>query len=282
MKEGTRLKLLKQTSSLEIPEEQEQKREEIKDIKPVTRSKFARKLLQAGIHSDARSYAGLSLLCACCAAFLGWQLGPIMGSAAFLAVLHFLFTVYLEERATRRQKKVIPQIAPFIDGLATALATGFNVESAIVQASQAVPPGILRTELDRVSIALTKGFAVKESLSMLRERIAGKEITSLVVSLSLFSSMGGTVLEPLRRLARKIREQQTVTERANRDLVMVKQAFYLLFILSLGIPSILMMIEPNYLKSALNDSFGRIIVQIGGLLILGSVVGFKQITNIKF
>lgn len=283
MRESTRFKLLKQTSSADILEEKDQpKAEEVREIKPVQRGKFARKLLQAGVRTSPQMYLGISFILAISAAILAWFMGPILGLASFFAVLYFMLAVRLDERASKRQKQVIPQIAPFIDGLATALSTGFNVESAIAQASHTVPPGILRSELDRVCVALNKGFSVKDSLSMLRERIIGKEITSLVVSLALFATMGGTVLEPLKRLARKIREQQTVTERANRDLVMVKQAFYLLFMLSLGIPGLLMLVEPTYLSAALQDSFGRIIIQIGGLLIIASVVGFKQITNIKF
>jgi len=284
MRERDRLGLLKQPSALSVPEED-------KSRKAVPRRRqrreqaqlswYARKLSQAGIEIPARVYVAIAVLIGLAGLFLAANLGWFLAIFVAVALTHFLLFGYLEDRAVKRKKKVIPQLAPFIDGLASALSTGFNLEGALAQATQGVPPGLLRDELDRMVKALSAGFTVREAISLLKERISGREIISLVVALSLFSTMGGTVLEPFRRLAKKIREQQTVVERAGRDLVMVKQAFYLIFFLALGAPLVLMAVQPSYLRDAVHDSLGRFILQLGVVLILVALLGFRKITNLK-
>lgn len=284
MRESERLGLLKQSSSAAAPEE-EQSRKPLKrrrkKQRSVQRSWYERRLSQAGIEMPPRIYCAMALLMgaggAAVAVNLGWFLALFVG----IALTHFVMFGYLDDRATKRKNKIVPQLAPFIDGLASALSTGFNLEGALAQAAQGVPPGLLRDELERMVKALNTGFTVKESVTILKERISGREIIALVVALNLFASLGGTVLEPFRRLARKIREQQTVVERAGRDLVMVKQAFYLIFLLALGAPGVLMLVQPTYLSDALSDALGRFILQIGMALILTALLGFRKITNLR-
>ena len=74
---------------------------------------------------------------------------------------------------------------------------------------------------------------------------------------------------------------ERVVEKANRDLVMVKQAFYMILLLSFGCPVVLMMIQPDYLKNAFADGVGRILIQIGMIMNLTAIVIFKKIISVK-
>ena len=107
----------------------------------------------------------------------------------------------------------MPLLPAFIDGLATALSTGFNLEGAVAQASEGVPQGLLRDELQTINQAISNGVPLTEAFSSLKQRICGNEVTSLAVALTLFAGMGGRVLEPFHRLGDKIREQQKIAEK---------------------------------------------------------------------
>ena len=283
MKEKDRLSLLKKTSNLSAPEAEQKQANKNKQYNSSFRSRkgFGRKLLQAGILLPTKLYVVIILVASCWMIYLGSFLGAFFGIFLGVAFMHYMFTGYIDNRIYKRGKKIVPHLPPFIDGLASSLSTGFNIQEAIVQATQGVPQGLLRTELDRVSDALEKGFSVKDSMSILRDRIAGREVISIVVSLTLFANMGGHVLEPFRRLARKIREQQAVVDKASRDLVMVKQAFNLIFLLAVLIPGILLLISPGYFTEAFHDSVGRLILQFAAVLILTSLIFFKRLTNLK-
>lgn len=287
-REKHRLSALKQTPNYSLMEEKEQQGSSVATKKKKNRRMrtgdigwYEKKLLQAGFDIPPRLYvaacSGLSLL----AGVIVYPVGIILSLFCSLMLAYFLLVGYLEDRATKRKRKVVPQLAPFIDGIASGLSTGFNVEQAIVQAAEGVPPGLLRTELERVVRALNAGFGVREAITVLKDRISGREVTSLAVALNLFATMGGHVLEPFRRLASKIREQQAVLERANRDLVMVKQSFYLIIGISFGVPALMIVIQPQYFAEAFNDIVGRVVIQIGAILILISIMVFRKITRLK-
>lgn len=284
MREKARLELLKKAASSQA-EDQSAKKKSAKQkkqrFKNGPKGPFARKLTQAGIPLPPQLYVPLVLCIVLGAGYIASFLGIILSSCLSLFLLHYLLISYPDDRARKRKMRVVPLLPPFIDGIASALGTGFNIEAAITQAAQAVPNGLLRKELDRVVDALHKGFTVKEAIGLLKDRVSGKEITSLVVALDLFSSMGGHVLEPFRRLAIKIREQQHVIEKASRDLVIVKQAFKILFFLSIAAPGMLVMIQPTYLSAAYADALGRIVLQLGALMILIALVIFRRITDVK-
>jgi tight adherence protein B len=280
VKERDRLALLRQTTTETESDKTKHAREASEEL-ALKRTPFQKKLMRAGIKRSARTYIFIWLVIASLAAFVVSKLGMPLSVFVFGMLLYYGFSDYLEEKANKRKKKIVPQLPGFIDGLASALSTGFNIEGAIIQASHSVPPGLLRDELDKVVAALNRGFSVSEAMGILRERLTGREITSLVVALGLFSTMGGHVLEPFRRLAQKIREQHVVTEKAGRDLVMVRQAFYIIFGLSLLVPLLLIVVQPDYIGKAMNEPVGRVMFQVAAMMVCSALIGFKRITNLK-
>jgi Flp pilus assembly protein TadB len=281
MKERERLIALRQQTAGIPGEETGKKKRKDRANELAAKTVFARRLLQAGIETPPRVYTFFVLLSGLGVFWAGMFLGPIFSVVLTVVYTQYMFTGYLDERAQKRKSKMIPQLAPFIDAIASSLSSGLNIEAALVASAESIPEGVLRTELDKVAAALNRGFSVRESMAILRDRMVGREITSLAVALGLFSSMGGSVLEPFRRLARKLREQQTVAERANRDLVMVKQAFYILFFLCISAPGVLTLVRPGYMAQAFNDSLGRLVLQAGAILVVLAYLLFKKITSLK-
>lgn len=280
MKESQRLANLKITSA-DIFQEGNKKSKSRLTVVHAERGSYAEKILQAGLFFKPNTYFGIISAASLFAAYIASFLGIILSVFVAASLFHYLSMGYLEERAAKRRKKIVPQLPAFIDSLAAALGTGFNIEAAVIQAAQSVPPSLLRTELDRVVDALNRGLALDEAISILKLRVAGKEITSLAVALNLFHGMGGRLLEPFKRLGRKIREQQIVVERASRDLVQVKQAFIVILLLSVGAPFLLLLIAPEYMMDAFNDSLGRLILQVGVIMQLIAIIIFKKITNLR-
>lgn len=280
MRERDRLQLLKATSLTEDVFDGKKKVRKHRAVL-VAKGSFDERLLQAGIELPGQVYLFLAFVVAVAAGQLGMLLGPLLAVYTFGLTFYYVAHAYIDERMIKRRNIVVPQLPAFIDGLASALGTGFNTEGAIVQAAQGMPPGLLRTELDRVVSALNKGMTINESIALLKQRIEGREIISLCVALNLFSSMGGTMLEPFRRLAAKIRQQQQVVEKAARDLVQVKQAFLIILVLSVGVPGVLGIVEPSFISKSLNDSLGLIIFQGAVMLQLGAIIVFRKWTAIR-
>ncbi|MCB0339318.1 MAG: type II secretion system F family protein, partial [Bdellovibrionales bacterium] len=245
MRENKRLQMLKVRSTADASAVKPRQRAEKKRF-DVKSGSYDERLLQAGIAMSKEIYVPVVFICSLGMGYLATSVGMLLGIFVSGIMAHYLCFVYIRERSIKRRRMVIPLLPGFIDGLASALSTGFNLEGAVAQAVQAVPSGLLRDELDRVVLGISRGLTVEEAFSGLKRRIAGREITSLAVALVLFSGMGGRMLEPIRRLARKTREQQTVVERANRDLVQIRQAFWIIAFLSVFAPAALLIVAPNY------------------------------------
>jgi Flp pilus assembly protein TadB len=280
MRERERLQLLKATSISDEVLDGKKKTSKYRAVL-VAKGSFDERLLQSGIELPGKVFLFLAFVVAVAAGQLGMLLGPFLAFYTFCLTFYYVAHAYIDERMIQRRNIVVPQLPAFIDGLASALGTGFNTEGAIIQAAQGMPPGLLRTELDRVVSALNKGMTIVESIALLKQRIEGREIISLCVALQLFSSMGGTMLEPFRRLAAKIRQQQQVVEKAARDLVQVKQAFLIILVLSVGVPGVLGIIQPSFISKSLNDSLGLIIFQGAVMIQLGAVIVFRKWTAIR-
>ena len=242
---------------------------------------YAERLLQAGVTVSPEGYVAFVFVMSLLAGFASFRIGPLASLCFGAAVWYYFLIIYLEERAAKRRRKVIPQLPSFIDGLTSALATGFNIDAAFIHAAEGVPPGLLRQELDRVVIGMEKGLTLDDAFSILKHRLQGQEIVSLAVAVSLFYGMGGRVLEPFRRLAKKVREQQAVAARANRDLVQVKLAFRIIFFVAWGAPMVLLIVEPQYLQGAFGDGFGRWLLQIAIGMQVAAYLLFKRVTTLR-
>jgi Flp pilus assembly protein TadB len=244
-------------------------------------TQYPRLLVHAGISIPEKTYLtcgyALAAVLGLAAATLGWFMA--IGSA--LAAGYYFILLFPEERVAARKRRVLRQLPPFIDSIVASLSAGANLEIAMLQASAGVPPGLLHDELSRMCTAMQSGFSLREAALLLRERVPGQEIVALVVALSLFSAVGGTALDPFQRLALKLREQHQVAERATRDLVMVKQSFYLLFVLALAVPPILMAVEPQYFTEAFAAPASRLLIQSGALGVLGCAIVFKKLTAFR-
>jgi len=281
MRESRRLQALRlgQEDQAAAPRKKKVTRLEFSTVKP---GSLDERLLQAGILIRKEVYFAAVFLFATGAAYIASVLGLVLGLFVFASAWYYALTLYLEARAGKRRQKIVPQLPAFIDGLASALSTGFNLEGAVMQATQSVPVGLLRAELDRVVNGLELGLPIDDAFGSIKRRVAGKEIISLSVAIVLFAEMGGRLLEPFRRLAQKIRDQQLVVAKAQRDLVQIRQAFNILLFLSFAAPGALLLLQPDYLDMALKDWTGRLIVQVALIMQIMALLAFKKLTTLRF
>lgn len=281
MFERKRLALLKQpTIGAPIPSRVRIKRQSQHiTIEP---GSYDEQLSQAGITIPKQYYIPSVFFISFMVGYAASNVGSILAICSSFALAQYLLFGLLAERAAKRKSKVTPQIPTFIDGLVTALSTGFNLEAAVAQATEGLPAGLLRTEMERVVGGIQKGLSIEEAFQSVKHRIAGNEVASIAVALSLFYNMGGRMLEPFKRLSRKVREEQKVLERALRDLVQTRLAFQILFGLSVIVPAILMLVQSSYLATATSSPTGRMIIEIAMVIQVVAVLIFKRITTFRF
>ncbi|MBL7662678.1 type II secretion system F family protein [bacterium] len=281
MRELDRFKALK-IQGLTAAQKTEKQQSQKKTTKDAKRGSYSERLLQAGIYLPSSVYiVGIMLVAIFFGILMGRYIGPLAGLIFIPACLYYFLDVYLVARAEKRRRDAVMQLPGFVDALSASLQTGYNMEKAIDHATVALPQGVFKRELRRVTELLDKGVALDDALIVISNRITGQEIVSLLVTIRLFSDMGGRVLEPFRRLGFKIREQQAVLERAQRDLVGTKQAFFVIFGLSIIVPISLLSTQPDYLQQAFADPRIGLVMQLAIVIQLVCFLLFKHFTTLK-
>jgi Flp pilus assembly protein TadB len=280
MREAHRLKLLRATAADLYLQEARDKRVSLDAIQKDPGS-FSQKLLQAGIEIPVAAYIALVFGVASALAVAFLSMGSLLSLFLFGLTLLYGILWFPEERALKRRNLYVPQLPTFVDGLATALATGYNIEAAVKQSTQGLPEGLLRKELERVTTALERGLNLAESFSLMKYHLYGQEIVALASAIILFRDLGGRMIEPFRQLAKKVREQQAIIERAQRDLVQIKQAFTILLFLSVVVPFAVIASTPSYLALALHDPLGQLIIQIAIMCEVSALFAFRRMIAIK-
>jgi len=282
MKELERLKFIKSRSADEVNPSKVKERESRRQRANITKGSYGERLQQAGIPLPAFVWvAGVSGGAFFLMTSLTKFIGPVVGFPVAFCFLYYLLSIYVTARAEKRRRQVVPQLPGFIDTLAASLATGYNMESAIEHATNSLPEGILKREFMHVVRMVNKKMTLDESFAYLMRRIAGQEIVSLIITLRLFHGMGGRVLTPFKRLGYKMREQQSVLERASRDLVGTKQAFNIIFFLSVTAPIFLLVSEPSYILDAFKHPILKYVMQGCMVIQVICLLVFKRFTTLR-
>jgi len=282
MKEALRLKLIKSRAIDEISPEKQKEKESRRQRALAARGSYAEALQQAGVKFPPLLWvAGTLGIAFFLMTGLTKTIGPVVGLPVACCFVYYFLNTHLTAKAEKRRRQVVPQLPGFIDTLAASLATGYNMEAALEHATNSLPEGMMKKEFTHIVQMVNKNIPLDEAFNFLLRRISGQEMVSLVITIRLFHGMGGRVLTPFKRLGYKMREQQTVLERASRDLVGTKQAFNIIFFLSLTAPVFLLVSEPGYIMEAFKHPIIKYVMQICMVIQVHCFITFKRFTTLR-
>jgi len=136
------------------------------------------------------------------------------------AILGFYFPVLnLNDRRKRRENQIIRMLPVYLDFITMAVQAGMNLNGALMQAVDKGPSGPLNIEFQKVLRDIKAGSGRIPALRNMSERLAIKEISSLVSSLAQAEKSGSSVGKTLR-----IQADQRRIERFQRAEKLAMQA----------------------------------------------------------
>ncbi len=251
------------------------------DLNLIVTGSYEEKLAQAGLDMPRGIYFCFVSVISMFGGYLGSLLGGILACFCTILIAYFMLTCLPSELAEKRRRKMVPQLPSFLDAMTAALSTGFSIDAALAQGAQAVPNGFLRDELENAVHLMRSGMTIDEAFKRTRQRLTGREIISVITAIDLFASMGGRMLDPFERLGSKMRDQERALERANRDLVQIKQAFLIIGGLSVLAPLAVFLMQPSYMITGVADPLGRMILQVAIMVELTCIFVFRRMVNLK-
>src|SRR5436190_574395 len=122
MREKDRLALLRQPTMASAMAQETSVKKKLRADGTAEKGSFDERLQQAGIFIPAKFYIAIVFVISCWLGFLASILGKLLAVFVMVSAAQYLLVGYLEERGNKRKKKIIPQLAPFIDGIASALS----------------------------------------------------------------------------------------------------------------------------------------------------------------
>ena len=116
--------------------------------------------------------------------------------------------LWLRERRLRRNREILRMLPIYLDYLTLAVEAGLNFTSALGQAIDNGPAGMLRQELGLVQRDIKAGLPRSKALRRLHERVAVPEIGALVAAVNQAEQSGGSLGKILRAQAERARSER--------------------------------------------------------------------------
>lgn len=185
------------------------------------RSKYAKKLAQAGIDRKPEWFTGMRLtlvsffLILCIPLLL---LGMDLFWLVLLApVLYIMPDVWLNDRISKRKSEIRLALADYVLFLSTALAAGSDIRSALREAANAVG-GALKQETGRVLLECSTARSFNDAVTDMAERCDVDELRALVRVLVQANRYGTPLADVMRAHSEQMRTVRRfeVMEAANK------------------------------------------------------------------
>lgn len=139
----------------------------------------------------------------------GFEVSVYLQVALLGLVLGWLFpAVWLRDQVVRRSREVLKTLPFFLDVITLCVQAGLNLQGAMRQAVINGPPGVLRTEFQRVLRDIRAGQPRAQSLRTMADRLGEPTIASFVGAVIQAENMGMNLGPVLRAQADQRRSER--------------------------------------------------------------------------
>jgi tight adherence protein B len=205
--------------------------------------------------------------------------GPIAGVIAF--ALFLLITVFLIRFAGGREKRRFENQLP--DTL-TLLSTSLRAGYSLLQATEAVSteaPNPTAREFGRAIAEARLGISVTDALQGVVERTKSNDFEWAVMAIEIQREVGGNLAEVLQTVADTMRARNRLKGEIRALTAEGRISAFVLGSLPFAMGLFLWTTNREYLQPLLDETFGRIAMGVGLLLLAGGIFWLKKIVDIE-
>jgi len=235
-----------------------------------------------------------------------WNLSPLLfrGAELFLSLIalgivsqyfHLLIQFFslltgplvmrwaLNLGVSRRFKAFDADYPQMLLSLVGLLKTGMNPLQALESAAKGLDRGsLVRKEVETMMLRVRYGVPEEKSIGAFGEDIFHPEIELFVQALLLAQRVGGGALSnTLDRLAKQVRKRQYFRLSAQAAVGMQRGSIWFIIAILGALQVYLYVIYPESIMGAMNDPFGWLVWQVGGILIGLGIFWISQVTKMK-
>jgi tight adherence protein B len=216
--------------------------------------------------------------------FLFFGTGALLGKtppAVFLgAAAGSIPFVYLFSKKKRRMAKFQRQLPEGLDLIARALRAGHAFTTGMRMAADEFEDPLgpeFREALDEINF----GLNIQDALRGLADRIDCEDVRYFVVSVVLQRETGGNLAEILENISHLIRERFKLRGKIRALAAEGKLSAVILVALPFLVIIALLFMNPDYIKTLLDERLGRLMAAGAGFMMLMGIVFMKKLINIR-
>jgi tight adherence protein B len=200
--------------------------------------------------------------------------------ALFALAIPFLVREWVVRTLARRRKRFAEQLPDALQVIASALRSGHSFAGAlaVVVESSSEP---MKSEMQRVVADEQHGVPVQNSLMVVAERMASRDLEQLAMVAELQRESGGNAAEVIDAVADTVRERFDLQRLVDTLTMQGRMTRWIVSALPIGIVLILQIENPHYLHPLLESTAGKVAL---ALVIAWAVAGsfvIKKIVEIE-
>lgn len=244
------------------------------------RARLKLRLERAGMKMDSGWYTALLLILAVTLAFLldlvaGLKLLPALGAG--LVVSTVVLRVFVGMLGRKRTERFLKQLPDAIDIIIRSVRAGLPIlEGVRVVEEEFTAP--LGEEFATIRNKVHFGATLEDALWEIGRRIDRAEFNFFIISIAVQRETGGNLTEALTNLSKILRQREQMKLKVRALSSEARASAYILGALPFLMAILIMVVNPGYLDSLVDDPRGHVLLGAGLTSIsMGAVVMARMI-----
>jgi len=200
--------------------------------------------------------------------------------ALFALGVPYLAREWVLRTLARRRNRFAEQLPDALQVVASALRSGHSFAGALaVVVDSASEP--MKSEMQRVVAEEQLGVPIQNSLAVVAERMASRDVEQLALVAQLQREAGGNAAEVIDRVAETVRERFDLRRLVQTLTMQGRMTRWIVSALPIGIVLILQIENPHYLHPLLASTGGKVVFGLAAAWAVAGSFVIKKIVEIE-
>jgi tight adherence protein B len=200
--------------------------------------------------------------------------------ALFALGIPYLVREWINRTLAHRRNRFAEQLPDALQVVASALRSGHSLPGALaVVVESASEP--MKSEMQRVVADEQLGIPMQQSLLVVAERMASKDVEQLALVAELQREAGGNAAEVVDRVAETVRERFDLKRLIQTLTMQGRMSRWIVSALPIGIIIVLQLENPHYLHPLLASTGGKIVFGLAAAWAVAGSFVIKRIVEIE-
>ncbi len=222
------------------------------------------------------SMFGLAAVGGIMVAIFNGLIAGVISFGIFILIVMFL----IRFAGSREKRKFENQLPDTLTLMSTSLRAGYSLLQATEAVSSEAPDPTAR-EFGRAIAEARLGRTVTDSLNGIVERTQSKDFEWAVMAIEIQREVGGNLAEVLQTVGDTMRARNRLKGEIRALTAEGRISAFVLGALPFAMALFLWTTNREYLQPLLDETFGRIAIGVGLLLIAGGIFWLKKIVDIE-